>query len=56
MNEKDKVHQVIRTVPYDPAQSKEGLLIAEDGSIVYSDAWMHRDVLDDEESNGRDEK
>ena len=51
-----KVHQVIRTVPYDPTQSKEGLLIAEDGSLIYDDAWMHRDLLDDEEKNGRDKK
>ena len=51
-----KVYPVIRTVPYDPTQSKEGLLIGADGSIIYDDAWVHRDILDDEEINGRGKK
>ena len=51
-----KVRQVVLTVPYNPTQSGEGLLIAEDGSIIYDDAWMHRELLDDEENNGEDEE
>ena len=38
-----EVRDVIRTVPYDPTQSQEGLLIDKDGSIIYDDSWMHRD-------------
>ena len=47
-----KAYPVTRTVPYDPTQSGEGLLVGEDGSIIYDDTWMHRDVLDDDEGKG----
>ena len=46
---KNIARQVIRTVPYNSTKSKEGLLLDGDGSIIYDDAWMHRDVLDDEQ-------
>lgn len=46
---KNIARQVIRTVPYNPTKSKEGILLAGDGSIICDDAWMHLDVLDDEQ-------
>ena len=49
-----KVHKAIRTVPYDPTQSKEGLLIDKNGSTIYDDTWMHLDVLEKDESYGGD--
>ena len=38
-----------RTVPYDPTQSGEGLLIGEDGEVIYDDSWMHPEVFEEDE-------
>ena len=50
-----KVHNVVRTVPFNPT-GREGILIGDDGSMIYDDSWLHRDILDAEENDGGDKK
>ena len=46
---KIRIHRVKPTVRRHPGASMEGVLVGKDGSIIHDDAWMHRDLLDEEE-------
>ena len=49
------VRSVVRTVPYNP-KGREGVLIGDDGSVIYDDSWLHQDILDAEKNDGGDKK